>query len=837
MNVARPSPLLLRAGLRYQLHHRWQALLALVGIVMGVAVVLAVDLANGAAKASFALSSEQLRGAATHRLVGATGQVPQALYRTLATTPGHPPLAPVISSRVRVPGRAGRLQLIGLDVFAEAGFRDTLPGVISGAATLGDWLARPDVMVLSASAATALAVQPGGRLRVLHEAVPHDLEVLAIHPDRSIASRDVLLVDIATAQTISGLGDHVSHIDLILDAAATAWLSGRIPAGVKLVEINAQAAGVAGMSSAFELNLTAMSLLALLVGMFLIFNAISFSIVQRRNLLGRLRALGVTADEVLWLVLIEALVLAIVGTAIGIALGVWLGAGLTRIVAATISELYYQVAADALQIGWPSLAKAALLGLGGTLAAAWLPARQAARTPPLTTLSRAALEQSSRDQVPRLALLGGALLGTGLLVAFRLPGGVVSGFAGLFILLLGAALVTPLGLRLAHALFVRLPIGGIWPMASRDLDRHLSRLATATAALMVALAASVGVAVMVESMRDSVSDWLQDLLSADLYIAAEGFDDGATLPAAAVAAATRLPGLSAISRYRNGTLTLGGRQVKLVAADLAAPSRAGFTFLARVQADPWTLYERGAVLISEPLANRLHLGAGDRLPLPTPAGEQAFTVAAVFRDYATEHGRIFMPLTTYQATWSDRRINTLALFRGDGDGAALRDAAVAELSGEHALVFTAAREIYRESMAVFDRTFRITEVLRYLSLMVAFIGVFSALMAVQLERRKEYAVLRALGLTRAQVAGLISTESALLGLLAALLAVPCGLLMAWVLTDAIQLRAFGWSMPFQVPLYPVLLNLVLGVSAAVLASLYPAWRSGWHDPAPQLRED
>ena len=140
-------------------------------------------------------------------------------------------------------------------------------------------------------------------------------------------------------------------------------------------------------------------------------------------------------------------------------------------------------------------------------------------------------------------------------------------------------------------------------------------------------------------------------------------------------------------------------------------------------------------------------------------------------------------------------------------------------------------------MAVFDRTFRITEVLRYLSLLVAFIGVLSALMALQLERRKEYAVLRALGMTPSQIAALITLQSLLLGLLAALLAIPTGIALAWVLTDAIQVRAFGWSMALQLPPSPVLFTLVLGCTAALLASLYPAWRSARHDPAPQLRED
>lgn len=831
-----PHPALLRAGLRYQLRHRWQAALALIGITMGVAVVLAVDLASAAARASFALSAAQLQGKATHRLVGAAEAVPDALYRQLFTAPGHPPIAPVIDVPVRVDGHAGRMRLIGVDVFAEAAFRDALPQAIRGEASLADWLARPDAIALSTSAAQALGVGPGDRLILRRSGSGHPVEVFAVLPDDSLGSRDILLADIATAQAIAGLTGKIGHIDLILDEGAKAWLAGRLPPAVRLVDIGEQTAGVAGMSAAFELNLTAMSLLALLVGMFLVFNAISFSIVQRRNLLGRLRALGVTRHEILRVVLAEASALGLVGSALGILLGIWLGNGLTQIVATTFSELYYRVSTDALHLGWPSLAKALALGLGGTLAAAWLPARQAAHTPPLTSLSRSALEQTTRRTTPVLAAIGTLLGIGGLWLAFGVPGGVIAGFIGLFAMLLGAALATPLVLRLAHAVLVRIPGGVLWRMASRDLDRHLSRLSTATAALMVALAASVGVAVMVESMRGAVDDWLGALLTADLYITAPGHDEGVPLPGPLVARVTQLAPVAAASRYRNASLNLAGRPVKLIAADLAAPSRVGFQLLDSVTGDPWAAFARGAILISEPLAHRLHLGAGDGVKLPTPQGEVGFTVAAVFRDYASEHGRIFMPIPAYRSLWEDMRTDTLALFARDGNAGSLIDA-VRALPDEPAPVLTAAREIHAESMAVFDRTFRITEVLRYLSLLVAVIGVFSALMAIQLERRKEFAVLRALGLARGQIGALIGIESALLGLLAAGLAVPVGLLMAWVLTDAIQVRAFGWSMPFAAPLLPLLLTLAYGLGAALLASVYPAWRSGWQDPAPQLREE
>jgi len=831
------SPLLLRAGLRYQLRHPWQAALALIGILMGVAVVLAVDLANQAAKASFALSAEQLRGAATHRVTSADDQVPETVYTQWAVEPGHPPMAPVVSAQLRIDGQTGRYRLVGLDLFAEGPFRDQLPGAIDGEVELGDWLAHPDAAALSRSAADALGVDLGNRIQVRFEGRPYELAVFAIIDNNSAASRDLVLADIATAQAVRGGPGFLSHIDLKLaDDEAYAWLAARLPPGLELVDIAQQTRSTLGLSASFELNLTAMGLLALLVGLFLIFNAISFSVVQRRNLLGRLRALGVRGDEVLRLVLAEALVLGCIGTLLGIVLGVWLGQGLTTIVAATVSQLYYQAAADALQLDALSLFKAVALGLGGTLLAAWLPAREAAATPPLTTLSRANLEHRVRARLPRLALGGGLLILLGLGVAFLVPGGVVTGFLGLFLLILGAALVTPIALRLAHRLLDRLPGGGVWRMAVRDLDRHLSRLGTAAAALMVALAASVGVAVMVESMRLAVSDWLQDALSADLYVAAEGFQDGASLPATVAAQAAHWPQVSAISRYRDRSLQVAGRRITLIAADLAPATRNGFDFTSGEQNMAWAGFDRGELLVSEPLAYRLRLSAGDRLHLPTPAGPVEFAIAGVFRDFASEHGRAFLKRSKYQSIWSDNRVDSLALFSDQG-GLSLQRALDPVLLDNPTLQVTEADGIYQESMQVFDRTFRITEVLRWLSLLVAFIGVLSALMAVQLERRKEYAVLRALGLTRQQVSTLILLESGALGLLAGLLAIPLGIALAWILTDAIQLRAFGWSMPFVVSPGPLWLTSVLGVLAALLAALYPAWRSAWRDPAPMLRED
>jgi len=833
--VKNVSPLLLRAGLRYMLRHRWQGLLAISGIALGVAVVLAVDLANSGARAAFELSAQQLQGKATHRLVVPGATLPDQVYVDLYRQDGAPLMAPVVNGWVGIDGVSGRFQLVGFDLFAEAPFRGELARVSNRAGFTTDWLTQPGALVLSESMASALDVASGDTLTIIYRGKRLPLSVLHVETSTSAAADDLLLVDIASAKSVLDMPAQLSYVDLILSADQAQWVRQRIPAGVALQTVAEQAQGVTRLSAAFELNLTAMSLLALLVGMFLIFNAMTFSMVQRRALFGRLRAIGVTPRELFSLVLLEAVILAVLGTLIGLLLGVWIGQGLTRLVAATVSELYYNVSVTALHLDTGSLLIAIALGVLATITATLIPAWHAARTPPLTTLSRAALEQAARRGLPLWALFGLVLLLTGLLLALVIPGGVIMGFAGLFLLVLGAAMMTPMVIRMLHALLARAALPGIWRMGVRDLDRHLSRLGIAVAALMVALSASIGVGVMVDSMRGSVNTWLSDLLSADLYVVAEGFDQGAALSSTAVDDVSSLQSVAALSRYRDRTLPVEGRRVEVIGAQLAAPSRQGFELLSGASS-AWAAFDAGAVLVSEPLAYHLGLSPGAELHLPTPAGPLAVKVAAIFRDYASEHGRIFMDEAVYRKYWPDQQVSTLALFARDADIDAMRRQ-VNELSSRHAIVVTPAGAILHESMAVFDRTFRVTEVLRLLSLIVAFIGVLSALMALQLERGKEYAVLRALGLTRGQIAGLISGESILMGLLAACVAIPTGVLMAWVLIESVQRRAFGWTMPFSVDGVLLMQTLMVGVLAAGLAAIYPAWRSAHRDPAPQLRED
>jgi putative ABC transport system permease protein len=298
-----------------------------------------------------------------------------------------------------------------------------------------------------------------------------------------------------------------------------------------------------------------------------------------------------------------------------------------------------------------------------------------------------------------------------------------------------------------------------------------------------------------------------------------------------------LPGVGGVSLYRDRSILVDKQPLTLVGTRLHERSRTGFRFIDGAPGLAWPAFNDGDILISEPLAFRKGLAAGDRLTLPTAAGPFAFRIAGVFQDYASERGRVFVTLSAYRKHWQDGKVDTIAVFAAESGHSDFIDETRARLSTDFDLSFVAAREIYDESLRIFDRTFRITEVLRYLSLFVAFIGVFSALMAIQLERRREYAVLRALGFTAPQIGGIILMQAAWLGLIAGIVAIPTGLTMAWILTDSIQLRAFGWSMQYVVPVSPVAVSVLLGILAALCAALYPTLLSARQNPAMQLRGD
>lgn len=870
--------LLRRSSRRYLRRHPAQAGLAVVGVALGVAVVVAIDLANASATRAFTLSTEAVTGRATHQVLGGPSGLPAEVFRSLVVDRGIDPAAPVVEGYLELPppagpeGRVGRsddgsngggrvLRLFGVDPFSERPFRAYLAPTAAGRsgepADLAAFLTRPGAALLSTATAARLGAAAGDRLAAVAAGRPVELEIVGLLDPADALSREALtdlaVVDVATAQELLGMAGRLTRIDLIApspsdgaggDVAFLARVRSALPPSAELVPAGARSRSAEGMTRAFRLNLRALSWLALLCGLFLIYNTMTFSVVQRRTLLGTLRAVGVTRRQVLVLVLAEAVVVGAAGTALGLALGVGLAQGLVRLVTQTINDLYFVVAVRGLAVSWAVLAKGAAVGLGATVLAALAPALEAATAPPRAALTRSTLEAGARRAVPRATALGLALLALGG-VLLALPGeGLVVAFAGLFGVLVGCALLTPaatvLLMRLARPVAGRL-FGVLGRMAAGGVVAALSRTGVAVAALTVAVAVTVGVGTMIASFRDTVADWLDASLGADLYLTAPGGAggfSGAALDRALVERLAAVPGVVRVDTIRRVEIASAEGLLRLVAIDARATARPRFEFRQGDPATAWPAFVAGrGVLISEPYAYRTRLGVGDPVRLRTDRGERELPVVAVVTSYASDSGLVYLARAAYEALFDDRRVSGASVTAAPGADLAALTAALRAACGDRAVAIESRAALKRGSLAVFDRTFKITAVLRLLAGVVAFIGVVSALTALQLERARELGVLRANGMTPRQVWGLVTSQTGLMGVAAGLLAVPVGLALAAVMIYVVNRRSFGWTMALD-PAPGILLEaLALAVGAALLAGLYPAYRMARTSPAVALREE
>ena len=859
------SRVLWRASLRYLLRHPWQMGLSFVGVALGVAVVVAIDLANTSAQRAFLLSTDSVVGRATHQIVGGSRGIPEDIFRAVRIEAGVRLAAPVVEGDVAAPDYPGRtFRVLGVDPFAEAPFRPYLAGLNSrGQTALVSFLTRPATAIMSYGTGRELGLGLAGdkaaegqadQLTVRAGGVRQRLSIIALLEPADALSRraldSLLVTDIATAQELLGLTGRLSRIDLMIPAgppgqAELAKIRAVLPPGAEVRSAAARSQSVAQMTRAFSLNLSALSLLALIVGMFLIYNTMTFSVVQRRSLIGALRVVGVTRREIFSLIVAEAALLGLLGTAAGLVLGVALAQGLVRLVTQTITDLYFVVSVRELTISGLGLLKGLGLGLGASLVAALAPALEATATQPRAVLNRSTLEARSQRVLPWAAVAGVCLMlvGAGLLL---LPSrDLILSFGGLFTIFLGCVLVTPVavvGLLRVVQLLIGTRTDIVGRLCIRSVLASLSRTAVAIAALMVAVSVTVGVGIMIESFRQTVAYWLENALQADIYIAPPSlvsrWNEGSLDPAV-VARLSAAPGVEAVSTYRRVSVESPTGRVQLVALRLDVDRYSSYRFVEGRPEVVWPAFEaEHTVIVSEPYAYHHRLGVGGAVRLRTDRGVHDFRVAGIFADYGSDRGLVMMSRRTYEQFWHDRGVSSLGLWLSPDRDVAAMVASLRRLVGSvQEVELRSNRSLRQASLEIFDRTFTITSVLHLLTTAVAFIGVLSALMALQLEREREFGVLRATGFTPRQVWGLVTAQTGVMGLLAGLLALPVGLLLASVLVFVINRRSFGWTLELEIVPGLLVQAVLLAVLAALLAGVYPAFKMSRTSPALALREE
>ena len=835
------------AAARSLVRHPWQVALSLLGIAVGVAVVVAIDLASESARRALAIASDGIAGRATHRIVGGPRGVAEQLYTDLRLADLGVALAPVIEVRIMTTAAPPRpLTVLGLDPFAVRALRDEgSAAALLDPAALARLLTEPGAVVLSAPTARALglAVGAGFRVRVggrftelilagvIEPHGPLDAEQLA----------DIAIADIATGQELGGSPGWLDRIDVILPggAAPERRLRSHLAPGVRLIDSNARRRATARLTEAFELNLRMLGLLAVVVGAFLIFNTMMFSVVRRRWLIGMLRCLGAARARIFTLVLVEAAAIGCIGVLAGVGLGFVLAQGLIGLVVQSVNDHYFTVRVAEVHASAGSIGRAAIIGFAATLAAAIMPALEAARVPPGAALARATLEAGARLGARRLAWAAAGLAAAGCAILWLTERSVAWGFAGMLAVVAGAALLTPAVTFAVTALAARGSGAGVVALSVRGVGANLSRSGVAIAALMIAVASAIGIGVMVHSFRATVGEWLDNTLRADFYIGAPGGAGDRAVSASTIDALRASPGVAQLSLGRRAQVESDRGPVDVLALDMAAPSYLAFTFVEGDPGEAWPRFDRGeAVLVSEPLAWRRRLGSGAVITVLTANGPAQYPVAGVYRDYASDRGEILMSRRGYVAAWGDTTVTGVGVYLEPGADPRVAAAAVrAALPPSSALVVRSNRSIREASIEVFDRTFAITAVLRTLAMVVAFVGVLSALMAIQLERAREVGVLRALGLSRVQLVIHMELQSAVMGVIAGVLAAPTGLVMAWVLVEVINRRSFGWRIDLSIDPAIFVQTLALALVAALLAGLYPALRMSRANLAGALRGD
>ncbi|MFA7592707.1 MAG: FtsX-like permease family protein [Thiohalobacteraceae bacterium] len=835
---------LLRLFLASLLRRRLATALSLLAIALGVALGLAVQLIHSAALEEFGHDLRLLAGEADLQVLGPRGGFDAALYATLAQRPEVAQAAPLLEIEAHLPGRGAPLRLLGIDVFRAAQLYPRLVPVAAAEALPAgapDRLAalRPDNVFLSPAARVALGLDPGDRLVVQAGLGERALHVAGVVPGAGVGQR-LAVMDIAALQRLFGRIGVLTRIDLRLApgvsrAQAQVRLRALLPAGVELLAPEAGAVQTAALTRAYRVNLTMLAAIALLTGGFLVFSTQVLAVVRRRQEFAFLRALGMDRATLFRGLLAEGAVIGLLGGALGVALAYALSAVAFALLGGDLGAGYFQAVTPRLRLQPGASLVYLLLGAVAGVAGAWLPGREALRSVPARALHAGAEEdvlQARGGWRAALVCFGAALL---LCLPPPLWGVPVFGYAAVVLILAGALLLLPGAARLA----TRVVPAGRGP-ASRLAHARLAaapgQAVVAGAGILVSVALVAAMAIMVSSFRSSVDDWLARMLSADLYVRTT--TDSGLLNAATVARVAALPGVAAVEprRFDRLRLAAGHPPVTLIARPVGAA-----TGLPLVTAAPATPPGRSGGLppawISEALADLLDLRVGATLELPLAGRLQVFRIAGIWRDYARQNGAVIVELSDYRAASGDTRSDDLAIELAAGARADTVMTALHALLGEQVIEIETPGTIRATSLAIFDRTFLITYVMEAVAVLIGLFGIATSFAALATSRRKEFGMLRHLGVLRREIGTLLGIEGALTAVIGVTVGMAAGGAIALVLIEVINRQSFHWSMDLHLPAGRLLAFALALVVLAALAARLAGRQALRQDAVLAVRED
>ncbi len=836
--------------------HPLRVALPVLGVAIGVCAVAAIQRANASVTESFREAASSLAPRSAFVLTGVAG-VPVAALERLSFLWTIGAFAPAVTGFVVIDDGSGEVaELLGVDLAGDAAVRDF--SVTGPAASTRARLLSGDAVLLPEAFARRHRLAPGGLVEIIAGGRRHRLSVaglLGLSGVARAAGGDLILTDLFTAQRLLGRPETVDRVDVVLDSgvsreAARREILERLPPGLSLDPPGRTAETATRMVRAFRFNLNALGSLTLLVGMFLIANSVSISVLRRRPDIATLRAVG-TARGVLFAVFVlEGLAIGTAGTALGEIGGIFLSRAALRAVAETVKGVYLPTAKIAAsgygRVAWT----AAAVGIFSALAAAALPAAEATRVEPAPALRPGSIESRRRGSLRGRTAVAAIFL-VAAAAASAVPavdGFPLAGFCAVLLVVAALALASPLLVRsadrVAAGLLTRM-FGAPGRLGSRLFGGSLARNAISVTALAMALGMTLAMIVTVSSIRETVRVWVETTLRSDLWIkspAGSGSGIVGDLPEDVVDFVRAIPGVASVDPFRAHDQTDSrGRPYTIASGDLRVVARIGGVRLLDGR-DPRGVAEearrRGETLVSEPYARRFGVARGDHVSVLTPAGPRRLRIAGVYRDFSNDRGTIVIDRALYLSLYGDRRITSLAVLAAPGtDAAALRRRILTAARDRFALSISTNRELRREVLRIFDRTFAVTHALEGIAIAVAVLGIANALTASAIERRRSFALLRAVGASSAQIRGAVLLEAGLTGLTASTAAVGAGAAFAFLLLAVINPQSFGWTVVASVPVARLASAVGLVFFVSILAGLHPGRLAASVEPAAALAEE
>jgi putative ABC transport system permease protein len=819
--------------LRPLLREKTRTVLTILGIAVGVAVVVAIQLANQSALRAFRESVDAIAGRANYQLVGDAGSLDERVLLELKPLWSEGVrFAPVID----VDGLLGNtpVRLLAVDLFSDLHFRDYKYARIETGSNdvLGSYTAlfQPDAIVLPAPFARERNLAVGSRVELNIGGNRRTLVVRGLLEAEGPATAfngNVIVCDIATAQRNFAMRGQLSRVDLIVpDERLLSRVA--VPKGARLERPSRRNERVEKMLRAFRVNLFALAGVALLVGMFLVYNTVLISILRRRKDVGVLKTVGTAPRQIFGAFIAEGLVFGLVGSVAGVALGTLLASGILRAVGRTINALYVSTRPESVELTPGVIAIGIAVGTLLSLLSALQPSLEAARVRP-TAMIGAGLQQ--RVAHPLLLATIAALLFVAAALVSQLPpvGGIaVAGYVAVLLVVAGFSLLAPMIVRATSTLFSPLlerAFGIVGRLAAASLPASLRRTSVASAALSVATGMMVAVALMVGSFRETVRIWVDQTVSSDLWLRpSKGLSNAgvAVFPPQVANELERLPFIADVDRvrgrdviYRDTIIAVGSGEFDIAAKrgdlPMVTPRSARRALLEAVR--------QNGVVVSESFSIRFNTRVGDTIELASAR----FPVTGIYRDYSNDRGVVVMDRPLYVRTFRDEAINTIVVYLKPGVTMqnARRELERSFAPKHNAFVVTNG-EIKSEVMRIFDQTFMITYALLGVAIVVAVLGIVNTLSALILERTRELALLRVGGLSMRELTTMIVLESSLLGAASTVAGLVMGYALSWILIYVINKQSFGWTIDFHTPVALIAASLAVTLLSSSLAGLAPA---------------